>query len=150
MLQVEQSGMKATPDDINQLQKSTKFLLAEDVKKLFIEHAGDILLDNELPGEEGYGISEVLTPSSAIRLSHEIDGFPKDALPIMECYGGDYICVRSGESGIYYFDHEQEGLIKLARDIDHLTNLLSYNIETHEVPVVVGEVWIDPTFKPEF
>jgi len=99
------------------------------------------------------GVRCFVSVAEAISLVREIEGFPRQTIPLAEDDCGNYFYVSLRSGGVFFWDHEIAGDdTKVASTLTEFVSAIA-PFDASAVKLAPGKVtyaWIDPTFRPEF
>jgi hypothetical protein len=99
------------------------------------------------------GVRCFVPAAEAASLVSEIEGFPRETIPLAEDGCGNYFYLSLRSGGVFFWDHEIDGGdTALASTLAEFISALA-PFDNSSVKLAPGQVisaWINPTFKPEF
>jgi len=142
-------------NDIARLEEAIGGTLPLEYFEFVRTHDGATPESNSMPigTDNESGVRTFVSVAEAVSLVSEIEGFPRETIPLAEDGCGNYFYVSLRSGGVFFWDHEiDDGDTKVASTLAEFVSALA-PFDASAVKLAPGQViyaWVDPTFKPEF
>ena len=142
-------------NDIARLEEAIGGTLALEYFEFVRTHNGATPESNSIPigSDNESGVRCFVPVAEAVSLVSEIEGFPRETIPLAEDGCGNYFYISLRSGGVFFWDHEiAGGDTKVASTLAEFVSALE-PFDASTVKLAPGQViyaWVDPTFKPEF
>lgn len=144
---------RAAPDtQIEKAEKRLGFPFPVEYRAFLREYDGAVPEDNVFRDDLIVSVDQFVSVVDLADRACGVEGFPACAVPIAECSSGNFVYIKKGCTGVFFWDHEVENDKRLANSFkEFLEGLRPFDTNSIQLkPGQVKSVWVDPDFKPKF
>lgn len=127
--------------------------VSEDYISFLEKHDGIELDPTVVKGtSENVGVRRFIAASEIIGRSGSIEGLSKNLLPFAEDGCGNFLCIKTSDEKVYFWDHESVSTVCISDTFSQFLDLLTpYDYsELNKDKIQPISKWVDPDFVPEF